>query len=92
MKMQIRHNDPEKLETLKEMPMWIERTIEKEISLQVYNSRENMVLGKSTFRKQTLRNGCLAPLSERLFTKGVPSSRFLSGTPRMQNSFQLQTR
>lgn len=55
--MQIRHDDPEKLETLKEMPMWIERSMEKEIVLQVYNSRENMVLGKSTFRKQTLRKG-----------------------------------
>lgn len=61
-RMQIRHDNPEKLEALKEMPMWIERTIEKEIALSVFNSRENMVLGKNTFRKQTLRKGKTAAI------------------------------
>jgi tripeptidyl-peptidase-2 len=58
LRMQIRHDSPEKLESLKDMPLWIERTLDKEISLSVYSSREAMVLGKATFRKRTLRRGC----------------------------------
>ena len=60
LRMQIRHDNPENLDALKDMPLWIERSIDKEITLSVFDTREAMVLGKSNFRKRTLRKGCTA--------------------------------
>jgi tripeptidyl-peptidase-2 len=56
-RMQIRHDDPSKLENLKDMPIWIERKLEKEIALSVYSSREGVMSGAATFRKRVLHKG-----------------------------------
>lgn len=75
LRMQVRHDNPEKLESFKEMPLWIERTLDKDITLSAYNSREHMVLGKNTFRKRTLRKGCTAAA----FFQEPPVSKLPSG-------------
>jgi tripeptidyl-peptidase II len=56
-RMQIRHDNPEKLEKLKDMILWIERSMDTGIALKAYSSREAMILGKGTFQKQILRRG-----------------------------------
>ena len=54
---QIRHDDPSMLEKLKDMPLWVERSLEKEISLSVYPSREAVMKGNGTFKRRLLRKG-----------------------------------
>lgn len=75
LRMQVRHEDPEKLEAIKDMPLWIERSLEKEITLSAFASKEAMVLGKASFRKRTLRKGCAAAV----FFQEPPLSKIPSG-------------
>lgn len=56
-RLQVRHDEPEMLEKLKDMSIWIERKLEKEIALSVYATREAMLVGKNSFKKSTLRKG-----------------------------------
>jgi tripeptidyl-peptidase II len=59
-RLQIRHDDPSKLEKLKDMVIWIERNLSKEIPLPAYPTREELVLGREKFTKRTVRRGCSA--------------------------------
>lgn len=59
-RLQVRHDDPEMLEKLKDMAIWIERKLEKDISLSAYASRESMLTGKNAMKKRTLRKGTSA--------------------------------
>jgi len=54
-RLQVRHKDPKKLEDLKQLCIWIERNLEKEITLDVYNSREALMYSDAKFRKMILR-------------------------------------
>jgi tripeptidyl-peptidase-2 len=75
-KMQVRHDDPAMLEKLKDMTIWIERKLEKEISMSCYATREDLLVGgKRTMKKRTLRKGtcCSVFFSEPSSTK-IPSS------------------
>lgn len=61
LKMQVRHDDPTMLEKLKDMTIWIERKLEKEIPLSVFSTREDLLVGgKRTMKKRTLRKGTCA--------------------------------
>jgi tripeptidyl-peptidase II len=55
--MQIRHDDQKMLEKLKDMTIWIERKLEKEISLSAYSTREDLIEGKRAMKKRMLRKG-----------------------------------
>jgi tripeptidyl-peptidase-2 len=57
-RMQVRHDKPEMLEKLKDTIIWIERKLDKEISLSVYTSKENLMVGSDSFKRRTLRKGC----------------------------------
>lgn len=59
-RLQIRHDDPSKLEKLKDMVIWIERNLSKEISLSAYSTREKLMLGMDVFPKRTVRKGSSA--------------------------------
>ena len=56
-RLQIRHIDPSLLEKYKNLVIWIERNLSKELTLSVYTTRENMLLGKNSFSKRTLKKG-----------------------------------
>jgi tripeptidyl-peptidase-2 len=56
-RLQLRHEDPKKLEGLKDVVVWIERSLEKEIVLSSYDSKEAMMLSSDTSRKRLLRKG-----------------------------------
>jgi len=56
-RLQIRHDSPKKLEKLKDLTMWIERSLENSINLSAYGSKEALVTGGSTLKKQLLRKG-----------------------------------
>ena len=88
LRMQVRHDNPEKLEALKEMPLWIERSIEKEISLSVFSTREALVMGNGNFRKRILRKGSTAAV----FFQEPPTSKLPSGCKQgdlLKGSFTL---
>ncbi len=75
LKLQVRHDDPSMLEKLKEMTIWIERKIEKEISITAYDTRDDLLVGgKRSVRKRTLRKGCCTSIffSEPVASK-IPS-------------------
>ncbi|KAG7366232.1 tripeptidyl-peptidase II [Nitzschia inconspicua] len=71
---QIRHDDPKMLEKLKDMTIWIERKLEKEISLSAYSTREDLLEGKRAMKKRMLRKG----LCESVFFTEPSSSKFPS--------------
>jgi tripeptidyl-peptidase-2 len=73
-RLQVRHDEQEMLEKLKDMPIWIERKMEKEIALSVYSSKEAMMTGKANFKKRTLRKGTSASI----FFAEPPSSKLPS--------------
>lgn len=57
-KMQVRHDDQKMLDKLKDMTIWIERKLEKEISLTAYATREDLLIGaKRAMKKRTLSKG-----------------------------------
>jgi tripeptidyl-peptidase-2 len=58
-RLQARHDDPQKLEALKDLMIWIERGLEKEIVLSSYDSKEAM-MSSDTFKKRLLRKGSIA--------------------------------
>lgn len=45
-RLQVRHDDPAMLEKLKDITIWIERQMEKEIDLSVFSSRYDLQTGK----------------------------------------------
>ena len=57
LRVQIRHEDPAALEKLKDMIIWIERKLEKDLSVNAYDNRESLVLGDKAMRKRLLRKG-----------------------------------
>lgn len=77
LKMQVRHDDPSMLEKLKDMTIWIERKLEKEITLCAYPTRENLLVGgpKRSCKKRTLRKGNATSI---FFTE-PPSSKIPPG-------------
>jgi len=75
LKMQVRHDDPSMLEKLKDMTVWVERKTDKEISLSVYATREDLLIGgKRAIRKRILRKGSMASI----FFAEPPSSKIPS--------------
>jgi tripeptidyl-peptidase-2 len=56
-KMQIRHDDKSMLEKLKDMTIWIERKLEKEIPLSAYGTREELITSKKAMKKRMIRKG-----------------------------------
>lgn len=64
------------LEKLKDMTIWIERKLEKEISLSCYTTREDLLLGsKQTMKKRTLRKGnCDSVFFSEPSSSKIPSS------------------
>jgi tripeptidyl-peptidase-2 len=60
-RLQIRHDDPTKLEKLQDLVIWIERSLSKDIVLTAYGRRDEMMLGKNPLKKRTLRKGTSAP-------------------------------
>ena len=74
-RMQIRHDKPDMLEKLKNMVIWIERELEKDIALSVYTTKEKMMIGNEVFKKRTLRKGC----SCSVFLAEPPSSKLPTG-------------
>jgi tripeptidyl-peptidase-2 len=56
-RMQIRHDEPSKLEKLKDMAIWIQRNLEKDISLSTHATRESLTTGNASFRKRVLKKG-----------------------------------
>ena len=73
-RLQVRHDDPVMLEKLKDMSVWIERKLEKEIPLSVYASRESMLIEKNPLKKCTLRKGT----STSVFFAEPPTSKIPS--------------
>jgi tripeptidyl-peptidase-2 len=59
-RLQIRHDDPTKLEKLQDLVIWIERSLSKDIVLTAYGRRDEMMLGKNPLKKRTLRKGTSA--------------------------------
>ena len=73
--LQVRHDRAELLETLKDLPIWIERKISQAIPLSVYNTHGAIMVGKDTMRKRTLRKGTCAAV---IFA-GPAASKLSSG-------------
>ena len=59
-RLQIRHDDPELLEKLRDLEVWIERKLKSDITLSPYASHEAMIAGKGTMKKRVLRKGATA--------------------------------
>lgn len=74
-RLQIRHDNVEMLEKLKDMAIWIERKMEKDIVLSAYVSKEAMMIGKDTMKKRILRKGTTAAV----FFAEPPPSKIPSG-------------
>lgn len=53
----VGHDDPSLLDKLKDMTIWIERKLDKEISLAAYETREDLVAAKKSMKKYILRKG-----------------------------------
>jgi tripeptidyl-peptidase-2 len=84
-RMQIRHDDPSKLETLKDLNIWIQRKLDKDIALSTHTTRESLTTGNATFRKRVLRKGTCAsvvfaepPVSK--LPSGYKNGDILTGT------------
>lgn len=56
-RVQVRHPDPQKLEDLKQMQLWIERNLDKDISLTSYTNRQALLYSNGKFKKRMLRKG-----------------------------------
>ena len=75
-RMQVRHDDPSMLEKLKDMTIWIERKLDKEIILSAYETREELIAGgKKAMKQRTLRKGSCASV----FFSEPPVSKIPSG-------------
>jgi len=73
-RVQVRHKDPKKLEDLKQLHIWIERTLEKDIALTASSSREALMYSNGKFKKRMLRKGSSASV----FISGPSSSKIPS--------------
>jgi len=58
--MQIRHDDIDKLELLKNLTIMIERKLGKEINLSAYKSRDAMVTAGDKMRRSLIRQGTIS--------------------------------
>lgn len=56
-RLQIRHVDPKKLEKLKDLVIWIERRLEKDITLPSFASKDKAMTAGATFHKRILAKG-----------------------------------
>eukprot|EP00554_Chaetoceros_debilis_P010467 CAMPEP_0194110042 /NCGR_PEP_ID=MMETSP0150-20130528/9376_1 /TAXON_ID=122233 /ORGANISM="Chaetoceros debilis, Strain MM31A-1" /LENGTH=1321 /DNA_ID=CAMNT_0038799113 /DNA_START=77 /DNA_END=4042 /DNA_ORIENTATION=- len=56
-RMQVRHNNVKKLEKLKDLSIWIERKLSKEITLPAFKSRASMVTEGIKAKRSLLRKG-----------------------------------
>ncbi len=56
-RMQVRHNNVKKLEALKDLSIWIERNLSKQVTLSAYKSHAAMVSGGNKARRSLLRQG-----------------------------------
>ena len=83
LRLQVRHDDPEMLEKLNNLTIWIERKLEKDITLKVYPTKESLQAGSGAFKRRTVRKGLSASVLFEEPTK-LPSSckqgDLLSGT------------
>lgn len=93
-RMQVRHDNPEMLEKLKNLPIWIERKLEKDLTLSSYSSKESMMAGSTTFQKRGLRKGCSCavffaePASSKL-PSGYKAGDVLTGSATFESSDSL---
>jgi tripeptidyl-peptidase II len=69
-RMQVRHGSPAMLEKLTDMVLWVERKLDKEITLSAYEMRESMIVGKRTLKRRTIRKGQCASV---FFSEPTPS-------------------
>jgi len=84
-RLQVRYDNPEMLEKLRDLPLWIERKLGKDVSLSVYPSHEAAVSGKESFRKRHVRRGAcssvfVAEPSASDLPKGCKCGDVLMGT------------
>jgi len=56
-RLQIRHDDVAKLEKLKDLSIWIERKLSKDISLSAYETHSSMVAEGASFKRRSLSKG-----------------------------------
>lgn len=78
-RVQVRHQDPKKLEDMKQMCIWIERNLEKDIVLPPYVARDALAYSSTNngnkFKKKTLRKGSsTAVFISEPATSKIPSS------------------
>lgn len=59
-RLQVRHDDPAMLEKLRDLTVWVERKLGKDLSLSVYPSHEALMTGEGAFKKRHLRSGTCA--------------------------------
>lgn len=59
-RVQVRHDDPTQLDKLKEMIVWIERCLPKEIELTAHDCKQDLIDGQNTFKKQLMVKGSCA--------------------------------
>ncbi len=69
-RLQVRHDDVQKLELLKDSMLWIERDLKSNIALSAYSSHANMVTDGPKMRKIILRKGTTAAV---FFKEPAPS-------------------
>jgi tripeptidyl-peptidase-2 len=84
-RMQIRHDDTSKLEKLKDLNIWIQRNLDKDISLSTHATRESLTTGNAPFRKRVLRKGTCASVvfaepSVSKLPSGYKAGDILTGT------------
>lgn len=56
-RMQVRHNNVKKLEQLKDLSIWIERKLSKELTLPAFKSRASMITEGIKAKRSLLRKG-----------------------------------
>ena len=74
-RLQVRHDDPTLLEKFNDMTVWIERKLDKDIPLSVFDTRDRLLVGKQTIKRRTLRKGQCAAV----FFAEPPASKLPSG-------------
>lgn len=76
LQLQVRHDNSSMLEKLKEMTIWIEHKMEKEVTVAAYPTREDVLIGgKRTMKRRTLRKGtCASVFFSEPPTSKLPSS------------------
>ena len=86
-KFMIRHDDLELLKTFDKMTLAVERDLKSPMTLQAYETHENMILGKKKFGNRSLRKGKavsvhVGPLDQEKMPKEAVAGDLLKGKVR----------